>query len=210
MSVDTGRKNDAGKDRWTLLPIPALRQIVKVLTHGAQKYTVTNEDGSIASDGAENWRKVPNGHERYTRALFEHVMAWREGEIYDSETGLHHLAHAGCNILFLLTLDAAPIKAIDTMLEGLAGQDTPITRFPDLTGDPCPIYPKFCEFRAGHTGPCTSVNPVAAPNPTIHTNACAFRNPKHLGDCRIGHIPSKSVHTAGCKLDRDHKGCCGG
>ena len=35
-------------------------------------------------------------------ALYRHMLAWQEGEDVDAETGLNHMAHAGCNVLFLL------------------------------------------------------------------------------------------------------------
>jgi hypothetical protein len=88
-----GNKADAGKDRWDLLPTNAVREVVKVLTFGAKKYA------------PENWRKVPDARARYYAATWRHLTAWYEGERSDQETGLHHLGHAGCCVLFLLALD---------------------------------------------------------------------------------------------------------
>jgi hypothetical protein len=73
-----------------LLPFKAIEQVADVVTYGANKYT---DNG---------WRAVPNGRARYTAALLRHVFAWIGGERVDSESGLHHLAHAACNVLFLL------------------------------------------------------------------------------------------------------------
>lgn len=87
------KKHDAGKDRWDLLPWDAAREIVRVLTFGAQKY------------GPGQWRDVPDAERRYTAAMLRHVSAWCMGERLDEESGLHHLAHAGCCILFLLSAD---------------------------------------------------------------------------------------------------------
>ena len=89
MSTD-GQKHDAQKDRWDLLPTAAVRQIVKVLTFGATKY------------GDQNWEFVAEARRRYYAATMRHLTAWWEGEENDMETGLSHLAHAGCCILFLL------------------------------------------------------------------------------------------------------------
>ena len=86
-----GRKYDTGKDRWDLLPLLAAREVVRVLGHGAAKY------------GEHNWMLVDRHEDRYFAACLRHLVAWRRGERFDGESGLHHLSHAGCCILFLLT-----------------------------------------------------------------------------------------------------------
>jgi hypothetical protein len=91
--MGNGEKFDTNKDRWDLLPWGAVRQIVKVLTYGAKKY----DD--------HNWQLVENMEQRYFAALLRHVVAWFGGEQNDPESGLPHLAHAGCCILFLLWKD---------------------------------------------------------------------------------------------------------
>lgn len=88
-----GVKYDIGKPEYGLLPPIALEEIAKVLTAGAQKYS------------RENWRYVEDGPRRYFDALQRHVWAWKRGEVLDPETGLSHLAHAGCCLMFLLELD---------------------------------------------------------------------------------------------------------
>jgi hypothetical protein len=88
-----GRKDDNAKVRFDLLPFGALEEIAKVLTFGAKKY----DD--------DNWRKVPNLRRRYLAAGFRHVWSWRKGEQRDPETGLHHLAHAACCFLFVLSYE---------------------------------------------------------------------------------------------------------
>lgn len=92
--VEAGKKLDAGKARWDLLPWKATGAIVDVLTFGAKKYS------------PNNWRKVPEARDRYLAAAMRHLVAWADGEKRDPESGLHHLAHAGCCILFLLELDS--------------------------------------------------------------------------------------------------------
>jgi len=84
-----GRKYDGGKDRWDLIQPLILREYVKVLTFGAQKYA------------PGNWRHVQDARNRYFAALLRHVWAWWQGELRDPETGLHHLAHALCCLAFL-------------------------------------------------------------------------------------------------------------
>ena len=88
-----GRKADAGKPRPSLLPWRAIKQIVAVLEFGAAKY------------GADNWQRVPEARQRYFDATMRHLLAWWDGERLDAESGLPHLAHAGCCILFLLWAD---------------------------------------------------------------------------------------------------------
>ena len=85
-----GKKFDQEKDRWDLLPFESVTQIVKVLTFGAKKYE------------PNNWQKVPEAKSRYFAACMRHLNAWWGGEKIDPESGIHHLAHAGCCILFLL------------------------------------------------------------------------------------------------------------
>lgn len=86
-------KQDNGKPMWDLLPFGPVGEIVKVLTFGAEKY------------GPENWRMVPDAKNRYFAALMRHITAWWDGEMVDPESGLHHLAHAGCCLLFLTWFD---------------------------------------------------------------------------------------------------------
>lgn len=88
--VIQGKKFDQGKPRWSLLPWNAVKEIVKVLTFGSIKY----DDN--------NWKHVENPKDRYYSALQRHITDWWEGEEYDPETGLSHLAHAGCCLLYLL------------------------------------------------------------------------------------------------------------
>jgi hypothetical protein len=90
--MEHARKDDDGKDRWTLLPFKGLQQVVKVLGFGAKKYA------------PHAWRLVPNGRERYLDAAFRHLVAVSQGEELDAESGLPHLAHAVCCCLFALEL----------------------------------------------------------------------------------------------------------
>ena len=88
-----GRKFDGNKLQYGLVPPLALRETVKVLTFGAEKYE------------PDNWRRVPDGHRRYFDAAQRHLWAYKEGEIIDPESGVNHLAHALCCIMFMLDLD---------------------------------------------------------------------------------------------------------
>lgn len=92
---EAGRKFDGGKPQYGLIPPAALKETVKVLTLGASKYD------------KHNWKKVPDAQARYYDALQRHLWDWFSGEQTDPETGINHLAHAACNIMFLLERDLA-------------------------------------------------------------------------------------------------------
>lgn len=78
-----------GKTQWELMPTEALEEVAKVFTYGAQKYD------------PDNWRKGFPWRSVFGSGM-RHMQAWLSGEDYDEESGLHHLAHAACNMLFLL------------------------------------------------------------------------------------------------------------
>jgi hypothetical protein len=85
-------KHDGGKLRYRLLPVNAVRELLKALEHGAKKY------------GDDNWHKCDDPL-RYYDALNRHVEAWRDGEQADEESGLSHLAHAAACVVFMLGLE---------------------------------------------------------------------------------------------------------
>lgn len=88
-----GRKDDAGKPRWSLIPWASMREVLGVLEYGARKYDV------------DNWQRVPDARQRYFDAGMRHMLAWWQGERKDPESGWHHLAHAACCMLFLIWCD---------------------------------------------------------------------------------------------------------
>jgi len=90
-----GIKNDIGKIEWDLLPIAETEDVIRVLMHGAKKYS------------SFNWQNVvseKDGQDRYYNAALRHIFAWRKGRKID-ESGLPALAHAGCCLLFLAWYD---------------------------------------------------------------------------------------------------------
>ena len=94
-SRGAGLKYDGGKPRPSLLfnGMPrALSHVIDVLTFGAQKYE------------AHSWQEVENGIERYNDAKLRHMLSLAKGEEVDAESGIEHLAHEACNILFVLEL----------------------------------------------------------------------------------------------------------
>ena len=85
----SGIKHDSGKARVDLLPSEPLLMIADVMGFGAQKYT------------AHNWRGGFD-QSRLIGAAMRHILAYNDGEDTDPESGLSHIAHAGCCVLFLL------------------------------------------------------------------------------------------------------------
>lgn len=93
-----GKKFDQGKTEWDLLPLGPVEEVVNVLMHGREKY------------GRDNWQLVDNPIRRYYSAAQRHLAAFRRArfdtrspyDAIDSESKLHHLAHAACCLLFLL------------------------------------------------------------------------------------------------------------
>jgi hypothetical protein len=69
-----------------------LAKAVDVLGFGAKKY------------GRDSWRLVPDAIDRYYSAAMRHLAAMATGETHDPESGLEHLGHFACNVLFLLEL----------------------------------------------------------------------------------------------------------
>jgi hypothetical protein len=100
-----GIKNDSEKPQMALLPFDSLEEVARVLTFGARKYS------------PDNWRKVPEGLERYESAMLRHLAAYHRGEAVDQESGLSHLAHAACCILFMIYFEKQA-KSYDTTLDG--------------------------------------------------------------------------------------------
>jgi hypothetical protein len=88
-----GIKFDGSKLRYSLIPLDSLQEVVKVLEFGAKKYA------------PDNWKHVDNAQARYWDAAMRHIVAYKLEDKADSETGLSHLAHAICCLLFLLNFD---------------------------------------------------------------------------------------------------------
>lgn len=85
-----GIKYDDGKLRFDLILPEFDEAVAKVLTFGAAKYA------------PNSWQHVDDRRNRYYASLMRHLNAYRKGEKLDSESGLSHLAHAACNVMFLM------------------------------------------------------------------------------------------------------------
>ncbi len=84
-------KYDGAKSRMDLLPAKALEMVGFVLRHGAREYA------------PHNWRKCKNP-EKYLAAALRHIFKHLDDNFTDRDSGLLHLAHAACSVLFALDL----------------------------------------------------------------------------------------------------------
>ena len=89
-----GAKLDNGKSKTGLMVAGfanALASVAEVTTYGATKYT------------PNGWVSVPDGIDRYTDALYRHMLLSVHQE-KDQESNLDHLAHACWNLLAIYEL----------------------------------------------------------------------------------------------------------
>lgn len=91
MKLTKAIKYDQEKNQLDLLSTPWLLGVGRVLTFGAKKYA------------AHNWRKGIQ-FSRLISAVLRHILAYASGEDLDPETGLSHLYHASCCLMFLAEL----------------------------------------------------------------------------------------------------------
>lgn len=85
---DKFKKYDQGKEKFTMIPQLAIKEVAKVFTHGADKY------------GDFNYSKQCDVL-RYIDALHRHINQYLSGEDMD-ESGVHHLACVAANALMAL------------------------------------------------------------------------------------------------------------
>lgn len=83
-----GLKYDQDKPRTDLLDPEFLMGVSSVLAFGARKYAANNWRGGIA-------------YSRIIGAILRHTFAIMRGEDADPESGLPHVDHLGCNVMFL-------------------------------------------------------------------------------------------------------------
>lgn len=89
---DQSAKADAGKPILTSVPPQIIYEIEQVRAYGTVKY------GDV-----DNWKNV--SIERYWEAVLRHTLAaWNDVEAVDEESGLKHIAHAACNLAFIMEL----------------------------------------------------------------------------------------------------------
>lgn len=91
VNKSAGLKFDTGKPPLDLLSRIWLEGTADVLAYGAKKYA------------AHNWRKGIQ-FSRLLASVQRHILAFQDGEDLDPETGLSHLFHASCGLMFLSDL----------------------------------------------------------------------------------------------------------
>jgi hypothetical protein len=83
-----GLRYNTGKLRYDLVQPEAHKDMVSVLTMGAEKYADRNWENGM------NWTTV-------IASMKRHIAAIEAGEDYDQESGMLHAAHVQCNSHFL-------------------------------------------------------------------------------------------------------------
>ncbi len=95
-----GVKFDAGKPAFEYIDSDFLFEFAMVLEHGATKYA------------PRNW-EIGMRWGRCFGAGMRHMWAFWRGESKDPDTGLSHLAHAACCIMFLFAYEKRGIGEDD-------------------------------------------------------------------------------------------------
>ena len=158
-----GIKNDKEKLRYDLIPTSAIEGLAQVLTMGAKKYS------------PNGWKTVPNAVDRYYSALHRHLIAWRNGEMTDPESGLHHMKHVMINAAFLLELTNEKKTSIDCDKHSRTlSDDVRNWRCPMCGGEvhdgPCRPKPGWKRNWARKSPPCSNYD-------TDHEAEEELRNP---------------------------------
>lgn len=122
--MSQGRKFDQGKPMVSLIPSAPLIEVARVLTFGAKKYD------------SHNWRAGINYSRLYDASL-RHTLASKEGEDLDPESGLNHLAHGICGLMFLLEyqLSSNRYAQYDDRYKKIENLILPTLVIPDGTGN---------------------------------------------------------------------------
>lgn len=84
-----GAKFDSGKPGMDMVPYDGIVEVAKVLDFGAKKYAPGNWSKGIELS-------------RLLAAAERHIGEFKEGRDVDPESGLGHLGHAACNLLFAI------------------------------------------------------------------------------------------------------------
>ena len=89
-----GYKLDDHKLDPTLVPVEMIEAAAHVMQHALTKYP------------RDNWKKVNDARQRYTAALWRHLIAMQRGEEMDPDSGQPHLWHVAANVSMLCWFDA--------------------------------------------------------------------------------------------------------
>jgi len=86
--MSEGKKFDEAKAKYWPIYWPAVEEMARALLLGIDKYGVKNYHGLSEF--------------RITDAMFRHLIAHMEGEYYDKESKLPHMAHVAANAMMLI------------------------------------------------------------------------------------------------------------
>lgn len=89
VSANGSKRYNKNKPPVHLVPPSAITAMAEVLGYGARKYD------------ARNWEKGAEYSVPYS-SLMRHLLAWWEGEEYDSESGLPHSYHVLMNAAMIV------------------------------------------------------------------------------------------------------------
>lgn len=98
------KKEREGKVEPTLVEPEFIRAIARVRMYGNSKYP-----------DKDNWRGNPV--EFYREAAYRHWLQYLDGEYYDFESGLPHLAHCACNVMFIHWMEERARKNKERLIE---------------------------------------------------------------------------------------------
>jgi hypothetical protein len=88
--MSKAKRYNQDKPDWTLLDYHALEEVVKVMTFGKEKY------------GKDNWKGELDDINQHIESAFRHLVAMKEGEKYDEESGELHAAHLIANMMMYI------------------------------------------------------------------------------------------------------------
>jgi len=108
---DTNPKTQYGLAKPSLTNVPpvGLFEVGRVMALGAEKY------------GSMNWRDDPVSYSTYVNGALRHLLEAWDGNDFDFESQLPHLAHAAANLLILLDAKAQGTLFDDRPTAGTLG-----------------------------------------------------------------------------------------
>jgi hypothetical protein len=147
MKMSGGKKHDGGKPPMNLVGRIFKREVAKVLGFGAEKYDAWNWSKGM------KWSRLAAAAER-------HLDAWVDGDNTDDETGLSHLAHAACCLMFLIEYQARGLGEDDRHKWDNERDDHPCKEWCEYESTP-----DYCELENDrgsnrHVGPDGDANPL--------------------------------------------------
>mgnify|MGYP001574134043 FL=1 len=85
-----GLKENLNKSRVDLVLPESILGMGEVLAYGVKKYK------------PNSWQNVDDAINVHYAALMRHLLDWKIGKIYDTESGFSHIKHVLTNAMFLL------------------------------------------------------------------------------------------------------------